>query len=91
MTINYTYRIIGFGTNEHGDLFNQFHWGHNISSASESYSELLHDFEMDGVVMIRVNHEEWEVILEYGTEGYSVSCGPLGNFKVLKAQELVMV
>ena len=90
MTINYTYRIIGFGTNEHG-LFNQFHWGHNISSASESYSELLHDPEMDGVVMIRVNHEEWEVLLEYGTEGYSVSYGPLGNFKVLKAKELVMV
>lgn len=87
---NYTYRIIGFGTNQHG-LFNQFHWGHDISSASETYSELLHDPEMDGVVLIRVNHESWEVILEYGTEGMSVVYGPLGNFKVLKAPELVMV
>jgi hypothetical protein len=90
MTINYTYRIIGFGTNEHG-LFNQFHWGHNISSASESYSELLHDPEMDGVVMIRVNHEFWEVILEFGTEGYSVVYESLGRFKVTKSPKLVMV
>jgi hypothetical protein len=89
---NYTYRIIGFGTDpKYGGLFNQFHWGHDISSASETYSELLHDPEMDGVVLIRVNHESWEVILEYGTEGMSVVYGPLGNFKVLKAPELVMV
>ena len=87
---NYTYRIIGFGNNEHG-LFNQFHWGHTISSASETYSELLHDPEMDGVVMIRVNHESWEVILECGTEGYTVEYGPLGNFKVTKTPSLVMV
>jgi hypothetical protein len=46
---------------------------------------------MDGAVMIRVDHETWEVILEFGTEGYSVSYGPLGNFKVLKTSELVMV
>lgn len=87
---NYTYRIIGFGTNQHG-LFNQFHWGHDISSASETYSQLLHDPEMDGVVMIRVDHESWEVILKYGTEGMSICCGPLGNFKVTKAPELVLV
>ena len=87
---NFTYRIIGFGENEHG-LFNQLNWAHNISSASETYSDLLHDPEMNGVVMIRVNHEEWEVILECGTESYSVVCGPLGNFKVVKASKLVMV
>jgi hypothetical protein len=87
---NYTYRIIGFGENQHG-FFNQFHWGHNISSASETYSDLLHDPEMDGVVMIRVDHETWEVILEYKNYPIGVEYGPLGNFKVTKAQELVLV
>lgn len=87
---NFTYRIIGFGENQHG-FFNQFHWGHDISSASQSYSELIQDPEMDGVVLIRVNHESWEVILEHKTYPISVEYGPLGNFKVTKSPELVMV
>ena len=46
---------------------------------------------MDGVVLIRVNHEDWEVIQEFGTIPYSVSCGPGGNFKVERAVDMVLV
>jgi hypothetical protein len=46
---------------------------------------------MDGAVIIRVRHESWEVIQEFGDYPVSVVYGPLGNFKVEKSPELVMV
>jgi hypothetical protein len=49
------------------------------------------DPEMDGAVIIKSEHETWEVIEEFGTEGMSIVCGPLFSFKVEKAPELVMV
>jgi hypothetical protein len=88
--MNTTYRVIGFGTNEHG-FFNQFCHTSSIGYACGFYDGHLHDPEMDGAVIIRVRHEEWEVIQEFGTEDMSVVCGPVGNFKVERAPSLVMV
>jgi hypothetical protein len=46
---------------------------------------------MDGAVIIRVRHEEWEVIQEFSQYPTSIVYGPLGTFKVEKSPELVMV
>jgi hypothetical protein len=88
--MNTTYRVIGFGTNEHG-FFNQFAYTSSIGYACGFYDAHLHDPEMDGAVIIRVRHEDWEVIQEFGMEDKSVVCGPVGNFKVEMAPSLVMV
>ncbi len=85
-----TYRIIGFGKNEHG-FFNNPVFRSNYAAAVIAWSEFYQDPEFDGAVMIEVRHEFWDVIQEFGTENVSVECGPLGNFKVLPAPELVMV
>ena len=85
-----TYRVIGFGTNEHG-FFNEYAHCGSIGYACGFYNGHLQDPEMDGVVLIRVNHEDWEVIQESGTIPYSVSCGPGGNFKVERAVDMVLV
>ena len=85
-----TYRVIGFGTNEHG-FFNQLAFCGSIGYATGFYYGHLQDPEMDGAVVIRVNHETWEVILESGTEGMSVVCGPGGNFKVERSPQIVLV
>lgn len=85
-----TYRVIGFGNNEHG-LFNQPSFCSNIDDACDIYDKHLHDPEMDGAVVIRVKHETWEVIDEFGTEGYSVIYNALGVFKVGKTPKLVLV
>lgn len=85
-----TYRVIGFGENEHG-FFNQFAFTSTIGYACGIYNAHLHDPEMDGAVIIRVKHESWEVIQEFGEYPYSVVMGPVGNLKVEKAPELVMV
>lgn len=84
------YRIIGFGHNEHG-FFNQFVFRSDLSSARIAYSHFWQDPEMDGAVMIEVNHEDWQVLHEFNTIGYSVEYGPCGTFKVVKAPVLEMV
>lgn len=86
------YRVIGFGENEHG-FFNQFAYAGTIGYASGFYIGHLQDPEMDGAVLIKVNHEDWEVIQEFNSEPYGISVvyGPLGTFKVEKAPDLVMV
>lgn len=84
------YRVIGFGHNEHG-FFNQFVFRSDLSSARIAYSHFWQDPEMDGAVVIEVNHEDWKVIHEFGTKGYSVEYGVLGTFKVVKSPELCMV
>ena len=43
-----TYRIIGFGHNDHG-FFNQFRFSSNEHEALLDYSELVEDPEMDGI------------------------------------------
>ena len=80
------YKIIGFGTNDHG-FFNQFACGSNIGYACGVYNDHLHNPEMDGAVIIRCNHEEWEVIQEFCSESYeySIECSPLFTHKVLRS------
>jgi len=84
------YRVIGFGANEHG-FFNQFAFCSTIGYSVGIYNAHLQDPEMDGAVLIRVNHEDWEVIQEFGTEDVSVVYGPLGTFKVERSPSLVTV
>lgn len=86
-----TYRVIGFGTSEVGTLFNQPAFCSTIGYACGIYNAHLYDPEMDGAVIIRVNHESWEVILEFGMEGKSISYSPLGVFRVEKSPSLVLV
>jgi hypothetical protein len=85
-----TYRVIGFGENEHG-FFNQFAFTSTIGYACGIYNAHLQDPEMDGAVIIRVRHEDWEVIQEFSEYPVSVVMGPVGNLKVEKAPDLVMV
>ena len=90
--IKTTYRVIGFGHANHG-FFNQFSFCSTIDSACSIYDSHLHNPEMDGAVIIKVNHEDWKVILEFNSEHYpiSVEYGVTGTFKVKKSPNLVMV
>jgi hypothetical protein len=85
-----TYRVIGFGQNEHG-FFNEKSFSITIGYALGVFNAHKEDPDMDGAVIIKSEHETWEVIEEFGTEGMSIVCGPLFSFKVEKAPELVMV
>lgn len=85
-----TYRVIAFGHAEHG-FFNRYDYAYNIKQATKYYDEALHNPEMDGCVIVRVDHETWEVILEFGTEGMSIECSGMGTFKVKNAPALVML
>lgn len=85
-----TYRIIGFGEANYG-FFNQFNFSSTLKGAEEDYQRLLEDPEMDGAVIIKVDHEEWQVINEFGTDGKSIECSPLGTFKIKNAPALVIL
>lgn len=87
-----TYRVIGFGENQHG-FFNQFAYCSSIGNACAIYDDHLRDPEMDGAVIVRVNHEAWEVIQEFCSEHYpySVVYGPVGNLRVERSPALVMI
>ena len=84
------YRVIGFSTDEHG-FFNLPRYCGEHYSALAVYRDFYNDPEVDGCVLIEVQHETWRVIEEFGTEGKSVIYGPLGNFRVAMAPKLVMV
>ncbi len=86
------YRVIGFGKTENG-FFNQFAFCSTIGAACAIYNDHLQDPEMDGAVIIRVNHEDWEVIQEFNSESYSYSVvfTAVGTFKVERAPDLVLV
>ena len=84
------YRVIGFGTSEHG-FFNDKSFSSSIGYALGIFSAHKQDPEMEGAVIIKSEHETWEVIEEFGTEGMSIVCGPLFTFSVEKAPEFVMV
>ena len=85
-----TYRVIAFGDYEHG-FYNRPLFVSNKQAAYNEYQNFIADPEVDGCVLIEVQHENWRVIEEFGTEDTSVIYGPLGNFKVAKAPKLVMV
>jgi len=91
MSTSTTYRVIGFGLSEEGTLFNEPAFCSTIGYACGIYSAHLHDPEMEGAMIIRVRHEDWEVIQEFNPEHRSVVYGPLGGFRVEKASTLVMV
>lgn len=77
------YRVIGFGTNTYG-FFNQFAWCSTVGYALGFYQAHIVDPEMQGAVVIKVQHEDWEVVEEFGTEGVEVVYGPAGNHKVMQ-------
>jgi hypothetical protein len=86
------YRVIGFGKTEHG-FFNQFAFCGTIGNACAIYDDHLQNPEMDGAVIIRVNHEDWAVIQEFCSESYtySVIFTAVGTFRVDKSPELVLL
>lgn len=86
-----TYHVIGFGFSEEGTVYNVPAFCSTIGYACGIYDAHLHDSDMNGAVIIRVRHEDWEVIQEFGTEGMSISCSPLQVFRVERSPELVMV
>jgi hypothetical protein len=92
MTSKTNYRVIGFGKTENG-FFNEPAFCSTIGYACGIYDAHLQDPEMDGAVIIRCNHEDWEVIQEFNSKSYSISieCSPLGVLRVNKSPELVMV
>ena len=85
-----TYRIIGYGHANYG-FFNQFNFASTYASALNDYDRLIKDPEMDGAVVIEVNHEEWQVLNEFGTYPVSIVYTALGTFKVQKAPEYVIL
>ena len=87
-----TYRVIGFAKTEHG-FFNKPTFRYSIDNACALYNDHLQNPEMDGAVIIRVNHEDWEVIQEFCSESYtySVIFTAVGTFRVDKSPELVLL
>jgi hypothetical protein len=87
-----TYRVIGFSKTEHG-FFNEPAYCSTIGYACGIYNAHLQDPEMDGAVIIRVNHETWEVIQEFNRESYpiSIAYSALGVLRVKQSPELIMV
>ena len=88
--MNTTYRIVAFGYADHG-FFNRFLYKAKEQWAYMSYQNCVADPDLDGAVLIEVTDNTWEVIEEFGTEGYSIACGPLGNFTVRKSPKLVLI
>jgi hypothetical protein len=82
-----TFRVIGFGNNEHG-FFNQLAYTSSPGYAYGFYQAHIADPEMDGAVIIKVQHEDWEVVEQFGTEGVEVVYGPVGNHKVRQLVEV---
>lgn len=85
-----TYRIIGYGEADYG-FFNQLNFSSTLAGAEKDYQRLLEDCEMDGAVLIKVDHEEWQVLNEFGNYPVSIVYTALGTFKVQKAPEYVIL
>lgn len=85
-----TYRVIGFYQDENG-FWQCPAFCSSIGYAQGFFNGHKNDPQMDGAVLIQVDHETWQIIDEFGTENISVVYGPLGNFKVERSAELVMV
>lgn len=90
-----TYRTLAAGTGEWVDggafFFNRPGFHSTLEAALADYNELEADPTYDAAVVIRVRHEDWAVIREFGTDGLSVSCSPLFVFRLEKSPELVLV
>jgi len=90
-----TYRVIGCGQGEWYDggsfFFQRPGFHSSYENAIADYNELYADPSYDSAFLVEVRHEDWRVLTEFGTEGLSLVYGPLGNFKVEKAAELVLV
>jgi len=93
MTTQTLYKVIGFGISKDYGLFNQLGCSSSIGNACAIYNDHLQNPEMDGAVIIRCQHETWEVIQEFCSESYpySVECSPLFVHRINKSPELVMV
>jgi hypothetical protein len=90
-----TYRVIGCGQGTWHDgggfTFNRPGFHSTIEAALADYKELEADPSYDAAVLIQVQHEDWRVLQEFGTEGLSITCSPLGVFHLETAPELVLV
>ena len=84
------YKVIGFGENPYG-FFNQKSVSSTLGYACGIYTGMIRDPDYSGAVIIRQDHESWQVILEFGTENMSIECGPFMSFSVKKAPALEMV
>lgn len=90
MNTETTYRIVAFGYADCG-FYNRPLYKAKREWAYNSYQNCIADPDIDGAVLIEVTDDTWEVIERFGTEGYSIACGPHGNFKVEKAPKLVLI
>ena len=84
------YKIIGFGENEHG-FFNQKAVSSTIGYAIGIYNGMINDPDYIGAVIIKQEHETWQVIEEFGTEGMSIEWSNFMSFSVKKPPALVTV
>lgn len=84
------YKVIGFGDSEHG-FFNEKSVTSSINFAYGFYQAHVADANCTGAVIIKQDHESWEIVEEFGTEGMSIGCGNFMSFSVKKAPALVMV
>jgi hypothetical protein len=84
------YKVIGFGDSEHG-FFNEKSVTSSIHYAYGFYQAHITDINCTGAVIIAQDHECWEIVEEFGTEGMSIECGNFMSFSVSKSPALVMV
>jgi hypothetical protein len=84
------YKVIGFGDNEHG-FFNEKSVSSNINFAYGFYQAHVADANCTGAVIIKQDHESWQIVESFGIEGMSITCGNFMSFSVSKAPKLVMV
>ena len=84
------YKVIGFGENEHG-FFNEKGVSSNINFAYGFSQAHVADANCIGAVIIKQDHESWQIIESFGTENMSVVCDNMMSFRVEKAPTLVMV
>lgn len=82
------YKVIGFGENEHG-FFNQKAVSSSVGYASGIFRGMITDPDYIGAVIIKQEHESWEVILEFGTEDMLIECSSFMSFSVKRATVLV--
>jgi len=90
-----TYRVIGCGSGEWYDgggfSFERPGFHSTLEAAVADYNELYSDPTYDSAVLVQVDHETWQIVREFGTEGLSVTMSPLGVIHLDTAPKWVMV
>jgi len=90
-----TYRVIGAGVGEWSDggsfSFNRPGFHSTLAAAVADYNELYSDPTYDSAVLVEVQHEDWRVLQEFGTEGLSVTMSPQGVIHLDTAPKLELV